>query len=160
MPGSGDEEQQKAGVGEGLSPIRPLAGLPEPEHPVLVASVALAPHRGAVGAGAEHAASRVLGLNSRSHSADGRGMRNSAEKLFERYLQKVDGRKLVYTPKGQTTLIVETRQWKLSFAAMEKALFDINDEGALFVEAKAENGVHMIPWNQVLRVTVHEGHTF
>lgn len=87
-------------------------------------------------------------------------MRASAEKLFEKYLQKVDGRKLVYTPKGQVTVIVETRQWKLSFAALERALLDVNDEGALFVEAKAENGIHMIPWNQVLRVTVHEGHSF
>lgn len=87
-------------------------------------------------------------------------MRSSAEKLFDKYLQPVAGRKLVYTPKGQLTVIVETRQWKLSFATMERALFDVNDEGSLFIEAQAENGVHMIPWSQVLRVTVHQGHSF
>ena len=55
-------------------------------------------------------------------------------------------------------VIVETRQWKMSYSPTERARFDLSDDGALFIEVSdEENGVHMIPWNILLRITVNEG---
>jgi hypothetical protein len=87
-------------------------------------------------------------------------MRSSCEKLFQRYLKRFEGRAGVFTQAGQVMVIVETRQWKLSYSPMERAKFDVSDEGALFIEVSGEeNGVHLIPWNMVLRITVNEGET-
>ncbi len=85
-------------------------------------------------------------------------MRSSCEKVFQRYLKRFDGRAGVYVQAGRTMVIIETRQWKLSYSPMERAKFDVSDEGALFIEVSGEeNGVHMIPWNMLLRITVNEG---
>ena len=85
-------------------------------------------------------------------------MRATCEKLFQRYLKKFEARPGVYVQAGRTMVIVETRQWKLSYSPMEKAKFDVSDEGGLFIEVTGEeNGVHLIPWNMVLRITVNEG---
>lgn len=85
-------------------------------------------------------------------------MRSTCEKLFQRYLKRFEGRPGVYVQTGRVMVIVETRQWKLSYSPMEKAKFDVSDEGGLFIEVTGEeNGVHLIPWNMVLRITVNEG---
>ena len=85
-------------------------------------------------------------------------MRASCEKLFQRYLKKFDGRQSVYVQPGRIMVIVETRQWKMSYSPIERARFDLSDDGALFIEVSGEeNGVHMIPWNMLLRITVNEG---
>ncbi|MBI4902096.1 MAG: hypothetical protein HY820_00570 [Acidobacteria bacterium] len=53
-------------------------------------------------------------------------------------------------------VIVETRQWKLAYSPMEKTRFDIGDDHALLLEVPSENGVHLVPWHMVLRITVTE----
>jgi hypothetical protein len=87
-------------------------------------------------------------------------LRASCEKVFMRYLKRFEGRPGVFVQTGRVMVIVESRQWKLSYSPMEKAKFDLSDEGALFIEVQGEeNGVHMIPWNMLLRITVNEGET-
>lgn len=55
-------------------------------------------------------------------------------------------------------VVVESRQWKLSYSPMERVKFDLSDEGALLIEVPGDdNGVHLIPWNMILRITVNEG---
>lgn len=85
-------------------------------------------------------------------------IRNACEKLFARYLKKMEGRAGVFMQSGRTMVVVETRQWKLSYSPMERVKFDLTDEAVLFVEVPGDdNGVHMIPWNMLLRITVSEG---
>ncbi len=73
-------------------------------------------------------------------------MRATCEKLFQRYLKKFEARPGVYVQAGRTMVIVETRQWKLAYSPIEKAKFDVSDEGGLFIEVTGEeNGVHLIP---------------
>lgn len=88
----------------------------------------------------------------------GTAIRAACEKLFTRYLKKMEGRAGVFVQSGSTMVVVETRQWKLSYSPMERVKFDLSDEGALFVEVPGDdNGVHLIPWTMLLRITVNEG---
>lgn len=70
----------------------------------------------------------------------------------------MDGRAGVFVQTGRTMVVVESRQWKLSYSPMEKVKFDLTDEGSLLIEVPGDdNGVHLIPWTMILRITVNEG---
>ena len=85
-------------------------------------------------------------------------MQAACEKLFKRYLKLVPGRDRVFAAQGRVMVIVETRQWKLSYSSLEGVSFDISDPGGLFIEmSKEDKGQHLIPWGQLLRITVNEG---
>jgi hypothetical protein len=85
-------------------------------------------------------------------------MRSVCEKLFQRFLKKDPMRANVHYQAGQTMVLVETRQWKLAYSPLEKTRYDVSDEQGLLLEVPGENGVHLIPWHMVLRITVTEGH--
>lgn len=88
-------------------------------------------------------------------------IRGACDKLFTRYLKRLDGRPGVWVQQGRTMVVVETRQWKNSYSPMERARFDLTDEAALMIEVSGEeNGVHLIPWHMILRITVNEGDKF
>ena len=84
-------------------------------------------------------------------------MRSICEKVFQRYLKPDITREHVYFQTGDTMVLVESRQWKLAYSALERARFDVNDEHALIIEVPGEHGVHLVPWHMVLRITVNEG---
>jgi hypothetical protein len=84
-------------------------------------------------------------------------MRSVCEKLFMRYLKPCPGRPNVYFQAGQTMVMLESRQWKLAYSPLEKAKFDVSDESAILVEVPGDNGVHLVPWHMILRITVSEG---
>ena len=84
-------------------------------------------------------------------------MRSVCEKLFQKHLKTNPTRPSCYFQAGKTMVMVESRQWKLSYSPLEKVTFDLSDEHALLLEVPGENGVHLIPWHMVLRITVFEG---
>ncbi len=84
-------------------------------------------------------------------------MRSVCEKLFTKYLKPSPGRAGAYFQGGQTMVMVESRQWKLAYSPLEKAVFDVSDESALWIEVPGDHGVHLVPWHMILRITVSEG---
>lgn len=84
-------------------------------------------------------------------------MRSVCEKIFKQKLKSVPTRPTSYFQAGQTMVMIESRQWKLAYSPMEKAIFDLSEEAALVIDVPNEHGVHMIPWNMILRITVTEG---
>lgn len=84
-------------------------------------------------------------------------MRSVCERLFQQHLKSDPTRKNVYFQAGNTMVIMETRQWKLSYSPLEKAKYDVSDEHAILIEVPGEHGVHLVPWHMLLRVTVFEG---
>lgn len=85
-------------------------------------------------------------------------MRSAAEKMMKSYLRPVPGRQQVYFQEGRTMVIVESRQWKLSYSRHERVAFDVSDEDALFIELNGEEkGKHCVPWQRILRLTINEG---
>jgi len=84
-------------------------------------------------------------------------MRSVCEKLFMRRLKAVPARPSTYIQLGQTMVMVESRQWKLAYSPLEKAVFDVSDEHAVIIEVPGEHGVHLIPWHMILRLTETEG---
>jgi hypothetical protein len=84
-------------------------------------------------------------------------MRSVCEKLFMQRLKAVPARPNTYIQLGQTMVMVESRQWKLAYSPLEKAVFDISDEHTLIIEVPGDHGVHLIPWHVILRMTVTEG---
>jgi len=83
-------------------------------------------------------------------------MRTVCQKMFQKLLKPDPTREAVYYQTGTTMVIVETRQWKLSYSPLEKAKFDVNDENAMIIEVPGEHGAHLVPWHMVLRITVNE----
>jgi hypothetical protein len=84
-------------------------------------------------------------------------MRSVCEKLFMQRLRACPGKPNTYMQSGQTMVMVESRQWKLAYSALEKVTFDLSDESALVLEVPGDRGVHIVPWHMILRVTIHEG---
>ena len=84
-------------------------------------------------------------------------MRSVCEKLFQKLLRVVPTRPSAYFQTGHTMVMIESRQWKLAYSPLEKAVFDVSDEHALLIEVPGERGVHLVPWHMVLRITVSEG---
>ena len=84
-------------------------------------------------------------------------MRSVCEKLFLERLRAVPARPAAFFQTGQTMVMVESRQWKLAYSPLEKAVFDVTDEHALLIEVPADRGVHLVPWHMILRITVSEG---
>jgi len=84
-------------------------------------------------------------------------MRSVCEKVFTRFLKTNPGRPGVYFQTGQTMVMVESRQWKLAYSPLEKAMFDLSDENAILIEVPGDHGVHLVPWHMILRITVSEG---
>ncbi len=87
-------------------------------------------------------------------------MRSVCEKLFKQRLREYPNRANTYFQTGQTMVMVESRQWKLAYAPLEKAVFDVSDEAALVIEVPGDHGMHLIPWHMILRITVTEGGHF
>lgn len=83
-------------------------------------------------------------------------MRSVCEKLFMQRLRPCPGKPNTYVQAGQTMVMIESRQWKLAYSPLEKVTFDLSDEHALLLEVPGDHGVHLVPWNMILRITVHE----
>lgn len=83
-------------------------------------------------------------------------MRSVCEKLFVRFLKQNPGRPNVYFQAGHTQVMLESRQWKLAYSPLEKAMFDLSDEHAILIEVPGDRGVHLIPWHMIVRITVSE----
>jgi hypothetical protein len=84
-------------------------------------------------------------------------MRSACEKLFQKHLKPNPSRPNVYFQAGQTMVMIESTQWKLAYSQLEKVSFDLNDEHAIVLEVPGDHGVHMVPWEKIVRITVSEG---
>lgn len=60
-------------------------------------------------------------------------IRAACEKLFSRYLKKFEGRAGVFVQCGRTRVVVESRQWQLSYSPMERVKFDPTDRPEEFL---------------------------
>lgn len=102
-------------------------------------------------------ASRIEGTEDSPTKEHSSGMRSICEKVFARYLKPTRGREHCYFQDGQTQVMIESRQWKMAYSPLEKVTFDVSDEHALLLEVPGDNGVHLVPWHMVLRITVNQG---
>jgi hypothetical protein len=84
-------------------------------------------------------------------------MHSVCKKLFQRYLKADPTRENVFFQTGDIMVLVESRQWKLAYSALEKCKFDVSDEHALLIDVPGEHGTHLVPWHMVLRITVNQG---
>jgi hypothetical protein len=53
--------------------------------------------------------------------------------------------------------MLESAQWKLAYSPLEKVVFDLSSEYALLLDVPSDRGTHLVNWNRLLRITVHEG---
>ncbi len=84
-------------------------------------------------------------------------MRSACEQLFQKYLKPYPERPNCFIQAGQTQVMVESRQWKLAYSPLEQVVYDIGSEHGMILEVPGDRGAHVINWNMVLRITVHEG---
>ncbi len=84
-------------------------------------------------------------------------MRAVCEELFKKYLKPCPGRPNAYFQAGRTMVMIESRQWKLAYSQLEKVTFDVSDEDAILLEVPGDQGVHLVPWHMILRITISEG---
>lgn len=84
-------------------------------------------------------------------------MRTVCEQLFQRYLRPIPNRPGCYIQVGQTQVMVESAQWKLAYSPLEKVVYDLSSEHGLLLEVPGDRGTHLVNWNRVVRITVHEG---
>lgn len=84
-------------------------------------------------------------------------MRSVCEAMFKKYLKPCPGRPSAYFQAGRTMVMLESRQWKLAYSHLEKVTYDLSDNQAIVLEVPGDHGVHLIPWNVLLRITVSEG---
>ena len=88
--------------------------------------------------------------------SDAQSLRKVCEKIFTKYLKPTPNRPNCYFQAGQTQVMIESRQWKLAYSPLEKVTYDLSDESAIVLEIPSE-GIHLVPWNVVLRVSVNQG---
>lgn len=84
-------------------------------------------------------------------------MRSVCETLFKRYLKPCPGRPSTYFQAGRTMVMLESDKWKLAYSQLEKVTFDLSDEHAIVLEVPGDQGVHLVPWHALVRITVSEG---
>ena len=84
-------------------------------------------------------------------------VRSVCERVFTKYLRPTPGRPNCYFQAGRTQVMIESRQWKLAYSPLEKVVYDLSDESAMVLEVPGDNGVHVVPWHMVLRISVNDG---
>jgi hypothetical protein len=83
-------------------------------------------------------------------------MRAVCERVFKQHLKPSPNRQDAYFQSGKSMVVVESRQWKMAYSPLEKVTYDIADANAMVIEVPGDNGVHVVPWNMILRITVSE----